>query len=88
MARIEQIIDEIKELKNEINHRSSLRIYHLLQNNKKLFLEKMDPDYLDLAIRNFENMCDTPSKDYNSPGYTRDYQKYHESLMFYLNRII
>ncbi len=58
-----------------------------MQNNKKLFLEEMDEDYLNMAIKNFEALCDTPSRDYNTPGYIRDYQKYYESLMFYLDRI-
>ncbi len=58
-----------------------------MQNNKKLFLEEMDEDYLNMAIKNFETLCDTPSRDYNTPGYIRDYQKYYESLMFYLDRI-
>jgi len=87
MARLEQMIDEIKGLRNETNHRSSLRILNLMQNNKKLFLEEVDPDYLEMAIKNFESICDTPSKDYNTPGYIRDYQKYYESLMFHLNKV-
>ena len=87
MARLEQLIDEIKGLRNETNHRSSLRILNLMQNNKKLFLEEVDPDYLEMAIKNFEALCDTPSKDYNTPGYIRDYEKYYESLMFHLNKI-
>jgi len=87
MGRLEQLIDEIKGLKNEAHHRSSLRILNLMQNNKKLFLEGIDPDYLEMAIKNFEELCDTPSKDYNTPGYNRDYQKYYESLMFQLNKV-
>lgn len=87
MSRLEQLIDEIRELRNESNHRSALRILSLLENNKKLFAEKIEADYLNMAIRNFEILCDTPSRDYNTPGYIRDYQKYYESLMFYLNRV-
>ncbi|WP_317898136.1 hypothetical protein [Aurantibacillus circumpalustris] len=88
MARLEQLIDEIKGLRNEANHRSSLRVLNLLQNNKKLFLEGMEEDYLDMATKNFQLLCDTPSREYNTPDYLRDYNKYYESLMFYLNRII
>jgi hypothetical protein len=87
MARLEQMIDEIKGLKNETNHRSSLRILNLLQNNKKLFLEGVDSDYLEMALKNFESLCDTPSKEYNTPGYIRDYQKSYESLMFHLSKV-
>ena len=88
MARLEQLIDEIKGLRNETNHRSALRIVNLLQNNKKLFLTGMEEDYLKMAIKNFERQCDSPSIHYNTPEYIRDYNKYYESLMFYLNRII
>ena len=87
MARLEQMIDEIKGLKNEVHHRSILRILNLMQNNKKLFLEEVDPDYLEMAIKNFEALCDAPSRDYNTPGYIRDYEKSYESLMFHLNKI-
>jgi hypothetical protein len=88
MARLEQLIDEIKGLRNESNHRSSLRILSLMQNNKKLFLESVESDYLEMAIKNFQEICDTPSREYNTAEYLRDYNKYYESLMFYLNRII
>lgn len=87
MARLEQMIDEIKGLKNETNHRASLRILSLIQNNKKLFLEEVDPDYLEMAIGNFEGLCDSPSREYNSNSYIRDYEKYYESLMFHLNKV-
>lgn len=87
MSRLDQLIEEIRELRHETNHRAALRILNLLENNKKLFAEKVDEDYLNLSIRNFELLCDTPSREYNTPGYVRDYQKYYESLMFYLNRV-
>lgn len=47
----------------------------------------MDTDYLEMAIKNFDSLCETPSRDYNTPGYIREYQKYYESLMFHLSRI-
>lgn len=87
MARLEQIIDEISGLRNEKNHRAALRILNLMQNNKKLFLEEVDPDYLEMALKNFGDLCDTPSRDYGTPSYIRDYEKYYESLMFQLNKI-
>jgi hypothetical protein len=87
MARLEQMIDEIKGLKNETNHRSSLRILNLMQNNKNLFLEGVDTDYMEMAIKNFEALCDTPSKEYNMASYIRDYQKSYESLMFHLSKV-
>lgn len=88
MSRLDQLVSEIRELKQETNHRSCLRIFNLLENNRKLFLDKIDPDYFNLALRNFEALRDTPSRNYNTAGYIRDYQSAYESLMFHLNRII
>lgn len=88
MARIDQLINEIKELRKESNHRSVLRIYNLLENNKKLFLEKMDAGTFNLILGNFENLSQVASKEYNTTGYVRSYENYFESLLFYLNRII
>lgn len=87
MSRLDQLIGEIRELKNETNHRAALRILQVLENNKKLFSEKIEEDYLQLAIRNFETLCDTPSRDYHSASYIRDFQKYYESLMFHLDKV-
>lgn len=88
MGRVEQIIDEIKELRNETNHRSALRIYNLLENNKKLFLEKMEPDNFKYLANSFEDLSEVATKEYNTPGFKRDYTKNFEGLLFHLNRIV
>ena len=88
MSRLQQIIEEIKELKNEANHRSSLRILKLIQNNKKLFLEELDEDVVEMTLRNFESLCNASTLDQADSAYVREFTKYYESLMFYLNRVI
>jgi hypothetical protein len=87
MAMLEQLIEEIKELKNEVNHRSALKIFSILDNNKKLFIEKMDPDYFAAILKNFEDISYSSPKEYGTENYKREYQKYFESLSFHLNRI-
>ncbi len=88
MSRIYGIIDEIKDLQKEKNRRSSMHILNLLENNRKLFLDKMDAADYDFALRNFDELSQTQPKDHNSPGFLRDYEKSFESLLFHLNKII
>lgn len=88
MPRIHALIDEIKELQKEKNHRSSLQIARLLENNRKLFLEKMDDADYNYMLRNFEDLSQTSPKDYNSQGFLNEYDKSFESLLFHLNKIV
>ncbi len=88
MARIEQLINEIFEMKGDVSHKCALRIYNLLENNKKLFGEKMEADNLALLLKNFEAISYGNPTEYNSSGYQRDFEKNYESLSFYLNKII
>ncbi len=88
MLRLNGIIDEIKELKKESNHRSALKIVSLLECNHKLFQAKLDPLDYNFMLRNFEELSHTQSKDYNSAGFARDYEKHFESLLFHLNKIV
>jgi hypothetical protein len=88
MSKIEQLIVELKDLRKETNHKSALQIYNILENNKKLFLDKMDaPDY-NFMLSNFEGLSYANPKDYNTPGFIRDYEKYFESLLFHMNKIV
>ncbi|MBA3682533.1 MAG: hypothetical protein H0W73_15415 [Bacteroidetes bacterium] len=88
MSRIHGIIDEIKELQKEKNHRSSLHIVRLLEANQKIFLEKMDAVDYNFILRNFEDLSQTQPKDYNSQSFLYDYEKSFESILFHLNKIV
>ncbi len=88
MSRIQAIIEEIKELQKERNHRSCLHIARLLENNKKIFLDKMDASDYNYALRNFDELSQTHPKDYNSLSFLNDYEKSFESLLFHLNKIV
>jgi hypothetical protein len=88
MGRIEQIIEEISEYRNSVNHRAALRIYNLLENNKKLFLEYFEPDVFKLLTKNFEELSHANLSDQKSSAFERDYSRSFESLYFHLQKII
>jgi hypothetical protein len=87
MSRIAQLIEEIKELK-EANNRSTLQLYNLLENNKQLFLSKLDPVDFRIILKNFEQLSETHPKEYGTPSYKSEFQRAYELLSFHLNRII
>lgn len=87
MARLEQLVEEIKELKREQNHKTALRIFSILTNNKKLFLEKMDSDVMELILKNYERMSYGSPSDHGTSAYKRDFENYYENLLFHLNKI-
>ena len=85
--RVEEIINEVKELRTA-NHRSALQVVRLLDSNRKLFTGKIDLPDFNFIIKNFESLADTAPKDYNSPAFKRDFETAFESLLFHLNKII
>jgi len=88
MARIEQLIDEIKELKAEKNYKTALRILAILVNNKKLFSEKIESDLLERIIKNYESISYSNIKDQESTSFIREYENTYENLLFHLNKIV
>ncbi len=88
MERIKQLIEEIRELGSDRTHRSALRIYNLLENNRKLFLEKLDQKDLDLVIATFNTIANKSPVEYNTTAYKDDFERSYQTLLFYLNRII
>jgi hypothetical protein len=88
MDRIRQIIEEIRELEKEPTHRSSLRIYSLLDNNSRLFLGKMDADDFRHQHSAFEALTDKSPVEYGTAAYKEEFQRRYQALAFYLNRII
>lgn len=86
--RIRQLIDEIQSLQKFPTHKSTMDICRLLENNKLLFLEKMEEDNYNYSYSNFERLSQQNYKEYNTTNYLSDYTKAHNMLSFYLNRII
>lgn len=85
---LHQIINEIKGLRLEPNHRSSLSIFKLLDNNRALFLKNMDETDFNAVYSSFERLSEASAKEYGSASYQADFLKAHGLLMFYLDRIL
>lgn len=85
---INDIILEIKNYKNNSIHKTSLDIYNLLENNKNVFIDKMDRDNFNHLLTSFENLSYANPKEYNTSGYKREYQTQYDLLLFYLDRIV
>lgn len=88
MNRVRQIIEEIRELEKEQTHRSSMRIYTLLENNRKLFLEKIDADDFKYLLSAFKSLTEKTPAEYGSSAYRNEFQKNFQLLAFHLGRVI
>jgi len=83
-----ELAEQLKDHKTEINHKSTLKVYNLLENNKKVFLQKMEADSFKMLLKNFENLANENPKEYTSESYKREHEKSFELLLFYLDKII
>lgn len=88
MARLNQLLEDIRELRHERNRRSAHRIFNMLEGHKKEFSEKIDPDYLALALHTFETLSEASSGESTTDEFKREFEKAYESLLFHLNRIL
>ena len=88
MSRFKQLCNEILELRSERNHRSSLYIHNILENNRALFLKELDEDTYRFALKNFGALADASASNYFSSAYADEYARAFEALAFHLNRII
>lgn len=85
---INDIILEIKNYKNISVHKSALDIYNLLENNKHVFIDKIDQDNFNHLLTSFENLTYASPKEYATSSYKREYQTQYDLLLFYLDRIV
>jgi hypothetical protein len=83
-----QIINEIKDLKDQPTHRSCMIIFGLLEKNRNRFLQNMDPDDYNSVHKLFERLSEASLNEYSSAQYRSDYDRAHNLLLFYLDRII
>ncbi|MES2567913.1 MAG: hypothetical protein V4565_13655 [Bacteroidota bacterium] len=84
---LKDLIDEIRNYKNTSAHKSALDIHRLLDSNKDLFLEKMNPDNFKHLLIGFESLSYGNPNDYNTPSFIREYDTLYKLLLFYLDRI-
>ncbi|MES2678751.1 MAG: hypothetical protein V4635_02650 [Bacteroidota bacterium] len=88
MQKIKQIIDEIRQLKAEPTHRSALRIYSLMENNKKLFVEVIDISDFNYLLSGFENISYKSPSEITTARGVEEYNKLCENLLFHCNRVV
>jgi hypothetical protein len=81
------ILDEIKDLKNDPSHRSALRIFYLLDNNRTKFLEKFDADFIKNMISGFEGLAYESPANAASANFKEQYNKLHQAFEYQLNRL-
>lgn len=81
------IIEEIKELKNEPTHKSALRIYSLLENNKEQLLKKFEPDFFKNVLNGFENLAYESPSNTKGEGFKDQYNKLLETFLYRVNRM-
>lgn len=88
MAKIDQLIEDIREMRHEMNRRSAHKIFNMLEGHKREFSEKIDPDYLNLAMKTFEALSEANAGHSTTDEYKREFAKGYEGLLFHLNRIL
>ena len=86
--QLNDVILEIKNLKNSSIHKSALDIFRLLETNRTLFVDKMDSDNFNHLLKGFEQLSYANPKEYATTSYQRDYQTQYDLLVFYLSKIV
>lgn len=86
--QLNDVILEIKNLKNSSIHKSALDIFRLLETNRTLFVYKMDSDNFSHLLNGFEQLSYANPKEYATTSYQRDYQTHYDLLVFYLSKIV
>jgi hypothetical protein len=79
--------DEINDLKNEVNPRSAFRIHSLLENNRAYFLKHLDPDFYHFILKQFEELANQ-SRLLNTPSFKEQYTKLYGMLSYRLDKIL
>jgi len=88
MQNLKQIIDEIKDLKKDATHKSALRIFNLLGNNKKLFIKIIDQHNFEFILKDFEKIAyKNPTAISDARG-LEEFNKLCENLLFHCNRLV
>lgn len=86
--KLHEIIDEINNLQSPSKHKAALDIYNLLENNRRLFLEKLDPGDFNSLLSGLETLAYAHPKEYTSASYASDFERVKGSLLYHLNKIL
>ena len=86
--RIHQLIEELSQVKPVAGHKSALDISRILDGNRKLFAEHMDPVILNQLLASFTEMAEARPSHYASETFSREFNTAYGTLMFYLRKVI
>lgn len=86
--KLHEIIDEISKLESPSRHKAALDIFNLLENNRRLFLEKLDQSDFNGLLSGFETLAYAHPKDYATDAYVSDFERLKGSLLYHLNKIL
>jgi hypothetical protein len=87
-VRLPEIIDEIKSLKNQPNHRSVNAISNYLAAFYDQFGNHIAASELDALSSKFKALSDLRPLDYKTDNFENEYNRSYGLLMFYLERIL
>ncbi|MCZ8284187.1 MAG: hypothetical protein O9353_01920 [Bacteroidia bacterium] len=85
---LHEIIDEINHLQSPSKHKAALDIFNLLENNRRLFLEKLDQGDFNGLLSGFETLAYAHPKEYGTIAYDSDFDRLKGSLLYHLNKIL
>ena len=85
---LSKLIEEILELKNDRSHRAALRIYSILDDNRNLFIRKIDKDMYNQLLVGFQGLAYFNPGQYNSDAFRSEFSRYYESLSYYISKVI
>ena len=86
--RIHDLINEIQELGGTTPRKAAFDIYNILENNKKIFSEKMDEDTFAQILKTLEKLAYSSAAEFNTSSYKDEFNKTYNLLSFYLGKII
>lgn len=81
------VLEEIKDLKNEATHRSALRIFNLLENNKEKLSKIFEPDFFKAVLTGFESLAYESPAHSKSADFKDQYNKLYEIFLYRINRL-
>lgn len=86
--KLHEIIDEIHHMESPSKHKAALDIFQLLDNNRLLFLERLDRGDFNSLLSGFESMAYAHPREYATDSYASDFERLKASLLYHLNKIL
>jgi hypothetical protein len=83
-----KLFEEILEMKNDKEHKSTLRIQSILEGNPDLFIKQFDAQLYKQFLEGFTALGSCRPAEYRTDAYRNEYTKQFESLAYYLNRVL